>query len=110
MPTPSHAASFERYRAAVFRTNCRQNRLSAPPKHAIVLWASACLNGMNFTFIISRRSLSLSFQANTQSDAAIKEKVFSALALAVKEIQQEKAIILNALVRMRMRYVFGECL
>lgn len=34
-------------------------------------------------------------------------KVFSALTLAVKVIQQERAAILNALVRMRMRWVNG---
>ena len=44
------------------------------------------------------------FQADKQSDEAIKEKVFSALVMAVKTIQQERATILNALVRMRMRY------
>ncbi len=60
---------------------------------------------MNVTLLASRRFLVRSFQTNTQSDAAIKEKVFSALALAIKEIQQERAAILNALVGMRMRWV-----
>lgn len=35
----------------------------------------------------------------------MKEKVFSALVSAVKTLQQERATILNALVRMRMRYI-----
>lgn len=43
-------------------------------------------------------------QVNKESDESIKEKVFSALTSAVKAIQQERAIILNALVRMRMRW------
>lgn len=52
---------------------------------------------------LSRRSR----QANKQSDEAVKEKAFSALVVAVKTIQSERATILNALVRMRMRYVGG---
>lgn len=44
------------------------------------------------------------YQVNKESDEAVKEKVFSALVSAVKAIQQERAIILNALVRMRMRW------
>lgn len=46
----------------------------------------------------------LAWQANKQSDEAVKEKAFSALALAVNTIQQDRATILNALVRMRMRW------
>eukprot|EP00903_Cladosiphon_okamuranus_P006314 g6190.t1 len=51
------------------------------------------------------KKLSGNLQANKQSVEAIKEKIFSALVAAVKTIQQERATILNALVRMRMRLI-----
>ncbi|CAN0502093.1 unnamed protein product, partial [Ectocarpus sp. 12 AP-2014] len=47
------------------------------------------------------KKLSANLQVNTQSDEAVKEKAFSALMSAVKATQQERAVILNALVRMR---------
>ncbi|CAM9108876.1 unnamed protein product [Ectocarpus sp. 6 AP-2014] len=50
-------------------------------------------------------SANLKARVNTQSDEAVKEKAFSALLSAVKSTQQERAVILNALVRMRTRLI-----
>ncbi|CAM9638943.1 unnamed protein product, partial [Ectocarpus fasciculatus] len=50
-------------------------------------------------------SANLQARVNTQSDEGVKEKAFSALMSAVKATQQERAVILNALVRMRMRLI-----
>lgn len=55
--------------------------------------------------ILSVAALDTMSQVNTQSDQAVKEKAFSALMSAVQKTQQERAVILNALVRMRMRHV-----
>ena len=44
------------------------------------------------------------WQVNNQSDAEVKEKVFSALVLAVQTLQRKRATILNALVRMKTRW------
>ncbi|CAM9114367.1 unnamed protein product [Scytosiphon promiscuus] len=52
------------------------------------------------------KKLSRNLQAS-KGDESVKEKVFSALASAIKAIQQERATILNALVRMRMRLIIA---